>query len=68
MPLSSKSPPMRPPSRASPNGCSGSHPGPESISDLKLPAEATVRDLYAALVETDLFRAACGRISASYAW
>jgi hypothetical protein len=46
----------------------GRHPGPEWISDLKLPAEATVRDLYAALVETGLFRAACGRISASYAW
>ena len=46
----------------------GTHPTPDWISDLKLPAEATVRDLYAALVETDLFRAACGRISASYAW
>ena len=46
----------------------GRHPGPEWISDLKLPAGATVRDLYGALVETGLFRAACGRISASYAW
>ncbi len=46
----------------------GTRPGPEWISELKLPAGATTRDVYAALVETDLFRAACGRISASYAW
>ena len=35
---------------------------------LNLAAQATVRDLYAALIDTDAFRAACGRISASYAW
>lgn len=38
------------------------------IRDLKLPAEATVRQVYAALIDTDAFRVACGRISASYAW
>jgi FkbM family methyltransferase len=41
---------------------------PEWISSLTLPAQATIGDVYAAIVETDLFRAACGRISASYAW
>jgi FkbM family methyltransferase len=46
----------------------GRHPGPEWTSELKLPAGATVRDLYFSLAETGLFRAACGRISASYAW
>ena len=29
---------------------------------------ATIRDLYQAIVATEPFRAACGRISASYAW
>jgi FkbM family methyltransferase len=39
-----------------------------SHSDLALPAAAGLRDVYAALVDSDQFRAACGRISASYAW
>jgi FkbM family methyltransferase len=45
--------------------------GPQAASgldDLKLPPGASIRDLYAAIAETDLFRAACGRISASYGW
>ena len=37
-------------------------------AELRLPPQATIRDFYARLVETDRFRAACGRISASYAW
>lgn len=40
----------------------------ETIRGLHLAAHATVRDVYAALLDTDAFRAACGRISASYAW
>src|SRR5262249_1055116 len=40
----------------------------ESIPDLKLSPHATVRDAYAALLDTEAFRTACGRISASYAW
>ncbi len=40
----------------------------DSIRDLKVPAAATVREVYAALLATDAFRTACGRISASYAW
>jgi hypothetical protein len=40
-------------------------PAPEN---LQLPAGASVRDLYMAIAESDLFRAACGRISASYGW
>jgi FkbM family methyltransferase len=46
----------------------GSAPGPQDVAQLRLPAGATVRDLYARLVECDAFRAACGRISASYAF
>ena len=46
----------------------GVHPAREPITGLKLPPKPTIRDVYAALVETDQFRAACGRISASYAW
>jgi FkbM family methyltransferase len=46
--------------------------GPDSslgtVPDLKLSPGASLRDLYAAIVDTDHFRAACGRISASYAW
>jgi FkbM family methyltransferase len=32
------------------------------------PRTATIRDLYADLIASEPFRAACGRISASYAW
>ena len=39
-----------------------------TLEDLHLPADPRVRDVYAAIIETDQFRAACGRISASYAW
>jgi FkbM family methyltransferase len=35
---------------------------------LRLNPGGTVRDVYASIIATDLFRAACGRISASYAW
>lgn len=38
------------------------------IAGLNLPAGASVRDLYLRLVDSDLFRTACGRISAGYAW
>jgi hypothetical protein len=36
--------------------------------DLRLPANQRLRDVYAALIDSEPFRAACGRISASYAW
>jgi FkbM family methyltransferase len=39
-----------------------------ALEELKLPAQASVRRLYEAIVESDQFRAACGRISASYGW
>jgi FkbM family methyltransferase len=45
--------------------------GPQSappIDELKLSRGATVRRLYAAIIDSDAFRAACGRISASYGW
>jgi FkbM family methyltransferase len=45
--------------------------GPEVApgrAKLELPAGGSVRGLYGAIVESDLFRAACGRISASYGW
>ena len=41
---------------------------PPQIGDLGLGADASVRNLYAAIAESDAFRAACGRISASYGW
>jgi len=39
-----------------------------SRNELRLPPIPRLRDVYAALVETDRFHTACGRISASYAW
>jgi FkbM family methyltransferase len=45
--------------------------GPEASlapEDLDLPHAPSLRDVYAAIIETDCFCAACGRISASYAW
>jgi FkbM family methyltransferase len=45
--------------------------GPQSAPELamlELPADASIRTLYGAIVDSDLFRAACGRISASYGW
>jgi FkbM family methyltransferase len=41
---------------------------PDGIAGLDLPPEASVRDLYRRIIDTDLFRTACGRISASYGW
>ena len=45
--------------------------GPDAAvanADLALPAAPRLREVYAALIDSDQFRAACGRISASYAW
>jgi FkbM family methyltransferase len=39
-----------------------------SRTDLRLPPVPRLREVYAALIDSDQFRAACGRISASYAW
>jgi FkbM family methyltransferase len=41
---------------------------PEMADNLKLPAAPRLRDVYSAVIDTDRFRIACGRISASYAW
>ena len=32
------------------------------------PTPATIRDIYRRVIDSDRFRAACGRICASYAW
>src|SRR6516162_4563429 len=39
-----------------------------SRDELRLPPGPRLREVYAALVDSDQFRTACGRISASYAW
>ena len=39
-----------------------------SIAELELPPAPRLRNVYAALLDSDEFRTACGRISASYAW
>jgi FkbM family methyltransferase len=38
------------------------------LQDLKLSPTLSLREVCAELIDTDQFRAACGRISASYAW
>jgi FkbM family methyltransferase len=45
--------------------------GPDTAlaaAELTLPPAPRLREVYAALIDSDQFRAACGRISASYAW
>ena len=46
----------------------GAAPTPAETTAHPVLAGATVRDVYARLLDSDRFRAACGRISASYAW
>ena len=43
-------------------------PPVHQFENLSLEGGETLRDLYAGIVETDAFRAACGRIAASYSW
>ena len=46
----------------------GAAPSPQWIKNFHLSRDATLRDLYRAIVADEAFRAASGRISASYAW
>jgi len=46
----------------------GTPPAPAEPDGFDMPAQGTVRDLYAGIIASDRFRTACGRISASYAW
>ena len=39
-----------------------------STAEFGLPPSPRLREVYAALIDSDRFRIACGRISASYAW
>jgi hypothetical protein len=39
-----------------------------ALEHLDVPAAPRLRDMYASIIKTDEFCAACGRISASYAW
>jgi FkbM family methyltransferase len=41
---------------------------PAETAELRLPPGATIRDIYASLIDSDAFHTAAGRISASYAW
>jgi FkbM family methyltransferase len=46
----------------------GVRPSDVWLAGVGLSRDATMRDLYRCIVATEHFRAACGRISASYAW
>jgi FkbM family methyltransferase len=46
----------------------GREPAPDWTASLDLPAQTSVRALYRRVVDSEPFRTACGRISASYAW
>ena len=41
---------------------------PVSAEILNLPLAPRLRDVYAAIIDSERFRIACGRISASYSW
>jgi FkbM family methyltransferase len=41
---------------------------PMPIAEFNLAGETSVRELYRAIIDSDAFRTACGRISASYGW
>lgn len=46
----------------------GGPPSAAWVAELALSRDATTRDLYLRMIASERFRAACGRISASYAW
>ncbi len=46
----------------------GGPPSAAWVVELALSRDATTRDLYLRMIASERFRAACGRISASYAW
>ncbi len=46
----------------------GAPPSAGDLDALRLPDAATLRAVYAAIADSDRFRTACGRISASYGW
>lgn len=46
----------------------GETPAPAALAGLALAPAATLAEAYAAIADSDAFRLACGRISASYAW
>jgi hypothetical protein len=39
-----------------------------AVDDLGVPGSPCLREVYFAIIQSDEFRTACGRISASYAW
>ncbi|HZP76688.1 MAG TPA: FkbM family methyltransferase [Pseudolabrys sp.] len=46
----------------------GTPPSAGEIVALDLAVTVTLREVYAAIIDSDVFRTACGRISASYGW
>jgi FkbM family methyltransferase len=46
----------------------GGRPSDAWVAGLALSRDATTRELYLRIIASERFRAACGRISASYAW
>ena len=46
----------------------GRHPASQPRAQITMTRGETIHDVYAKLIESDAFRAACGRIAASYSW
>jgi hypothetical protein len=46
----------------------GDAPAAQQVRTIAFPARASIRNVYATIIESDEFRAATGRIAASYAW
>jgi hypothetical protein len=42
--------------------------GSAAAQQITAPQRETIREAYRRIIESDEFRAACGRIAASYAW
>jgi len=46
----------------------GAPPALQQACDIAVTGRETIHDVYAKVIESDAFRAACGRIAASYSW
>ena len=42
--------------------------GSAAMQQMTAPQHETIREVYRRIIDSDAFRAACGRIAASYAW
>lgn len=56
------------PAAAADSGATAERLGLAAVQQIEVRQSATIRDKYWIIIDSDAFRAACGRIAASYAW